>query len=200
MPRKAELDVIVSGDPEAVAERLKDSTRWSPQPYRGGPITFGNKPMKGRVRGDGAVVGLNERDWWSLFQPTADIAFEKTGAGTRVHGHVGMPDWLVWFLRGVVLLGLPAACTTAVWSLLSDGSPGTTAIAAFVVLFAVVVSVFGIGAHVHHANSQVDALKETVLQTVGHSGIPLDEATAALSEAMREATPTVRAGMDGVTE
>jgi len=200
MPRKVEVDTVVPGTPEQVAERLKDATRWSPQPFRGGPITFGDKPMKGRVSDDGAVVGLNRRDWWSLYQPTADITLEEAATGTRIRGHVGMPDWLVWLLRAVVLLVLPASCGAAAWALLADGSPGTTALAAGFTLFALVVSVLGIGAHVHHANEQVDTLRDTVLSTAGWSGVPLDATTAAQGEAMREASPPVRAGMDALKE
>ncbi len=185
MPRKLELDALVPGSPEEVAERVKSLTRWSLQPYRGGPITFGSKPLKGTVS-DGAVnVGLNRRDWFSMLQPTAKATLKPASTGTRIRGAVGMPDWLVWLLRGVILAGLPAAFGLAAYQLLGAGQP--LILAAFLA-FGLVVSVLGTGAHVAHSNEQVDALKAKILEAAGAS-IPAVSAAPSeeLEEAMREA-------------
>lgn len=184
MPRKLELDTLVPGTPEQVAERVKQATRWSLQPFRGGPITFGAKPLKGSVS-DGALnVGLNRRDWWSMYQPTAQATLEPASTGTRIRGAVGMPDWLVYLLRAVVLAGLPAVVGFASVQLLGAGRP--LILVAFV-LFALVISVLSIGAHVAHANEQVDALKAAVLAAAGSALGPVAAASSeAMAEAMRE--------------
>ncbi len=185
MPRKLELDALVPGSPDEVAERVKSLTRWSLQPYRGGPITFGSKPLKGTVSVDGVNVGLNRRDWFSMLQPTAKATLEPSSTGTRVRGAVGMPDWLVWLLRAVILAGLPAVFGLAAWQLLGAGQP--LILAAFVA-FGLVVSVLGTGAHVSHSNEQVDALKAKVLEAAGATVTPVSAASAEeLAEAMREA-------------
>jgi hypothetical protein len=184
MPRKLELDALVPGTPEEVAERVKNLTRWSLQPYRGGPITFGAKPLKGTVSDGSVNVGLNRRDWFSMLQPTAKAALEPTSTGTRIRGSVGMPDWLVWLLRAVILGGLPAAFGLAAYQLLGAGQP--LILAAFL-LFGIVVSVLGTGAHVAHANEQVDALKAEVLEAAGASIAPVSASSEELEEAMREA-------------
>ena len=185
MPRKLELDALVPGSPEEVAERVKSLTRWSLQPYRGGPITFGPKPLKGTVSVDGVNVGLNRRDWFSMLQPTAKATLEPSSAGTRIRGAVGMPDWLVWLLRAVIVVGLPAAFGFAGWQLLGAGQP--LILAAFIA-FGLVVSVLGTGAHVAHSNEQVDALKAKVLEAAGATVSTVSDAsTEELAEAMREA-------------
>ncbi len=185
MPRKVELDAIVSGSPEDVAARIKDDTRWSPTPYRGGVFTLGDKPLKGRVGDGGFTVGLNKRDWWTMLQPTAKAKLESSAAGTRVTGQVGMPDWMTWLLRGVVVAGIPGAIGAATLGLLSEGTPQAGLIAAGFTAFALVVGVLGTGAHVHHANEQVDELRAKVLEAAGRSVAVED--SAELAEAMREA-------------
>jgi len=187
MPRKVELDLLVPGDPEEVADRIKGQTRWSPQPFRGGPFTLGDKPMKGRVSGESSNVGLNKRDWWSLYQPTVNATLEPAATGTRIRGTVGMPDWLVWLLRAVVVLGIPGAVGVAALALLPAGQ---TAILALFVAAAVVMSVLGIGAHVHHADEQVDDLAARLMDASGASApITASEPSAELTEATREAEP-----------
>ncbi len=95
-----------------------------------------------------------------------------------------MPDWLVWLLRAVVLLGLPGVMGFASFQLLGAGQP--LILAAFVA-FALVISVLGIGAHVAHSNEQVDALKAAVVSAAGGAaGLVRVASSAALDEAMRE--------------
>ena len=187
MPRKVELDIIAPGDPEQVAERLKAETRWSPQPYRGGPFTFGDKPLKGNVSDESMNVGLNRKDWWSMLQPTAKATLEPSGTGTRIRGHVGMPDWMTWFLRFMVVVMIPFAVGVASWAAIGDGQP---LIAAAFALVALVAGVLGTGAHVAHANEQVDTLKAQVLESVGTTAVSSLAARASeaeMAEAMREA-------------
>ena len=185
MPRKLELDVFVPGTPEQVAERVKQATRWSLQPFRGGPITFGSKPLKGSVSDAALNVGLNRRDWWSMYQPTAKASLEPASTGTRIRGAVGMPDWLVYLLRAVVLVGLPAVLAFAGTLLLGEGRP--LVLAGFVA-FSLVISVLSIGAHVAHSNEQVDALKATLLAAAGASTASVGTASSEeLAEALREA-------------
>lgn len=187
MPRKVELDVIAPGDRAEVVARIDAATRWSPNPFRGGLFTFGDKPLKGRVSEDRATVGLNRRDLWALTQPTAQLTFEPGRTGTRIHGHVGMPDWLTWFFRFIVVVMIPLAIGAASWGAIGDGQP---LIAAAFTLVALIVGVFSTGAHVAHANEQVDALKATVLEVAGTSAVASLSARASeaeLAEAMREA-------------
>lgn len=185
MPRKVDLDAIVPGPPDEVAARLEGETRWSPTPYRGGVFTLGKKPLKGRVGAGGFTVGLNRRDWWTMLQPTAHATLEPAATGTRIRGEVGMPGWLVWLLRGVVVGGIPAAVGVSTMALLAEGTPQATVIAAGFAAFALVVGVLGTGAHVHHADEQVDELQATVLEVAGRSGATED--STELAEAMREA-------------
>jgi len=171
MPRRIEIDQRVPGDPDEVAARLSENTRLSLTPYRGGPFTLGRKPLKGTVGKRTFRVGLNRRDWWSFLQPTARAALEETPTGTRVHGEVGMPGWLVWLLRGVVVAGIPTAVGASTLALLADGSPGNLAIAAGCAGFSALIGVFGTGAHVHHADSQVDALRDAVVAAAGGAAV-----------------------------
>jgi len=187
MPRKVELDIIAPGDPDEVMRRIKEHTRWSLQPYRGGPFTFSDKPFKGRVEDDSMTVGLNRRDWWSLLQPTARATFEPAATGTRIRGEVSVPDWMTWMLRFMVVVMVPLAAGVGAWAALSDGQP---VIAAVFALFAVLVTVFSLGWNLSHANEQVDALKAEVLKVAGTSalGSVLSQASEAeVAEAMREA-------------
>ncbi|MCO4768895.1 MAG: hypothetical protein KDA24_02620 [Deltaproteobacteria bacterium] len=167
MPRKLELDLLVDGEPEEVAERLKEETRWSPQPYRGGPLTFGKKPLKGRVAEGKATVGLNKSDWWSMLQPTASVTLDKSATGTRIQGHVGMPDFMVWTLRLVAVLFMPLVVGVSTLSLLGEGTASAAMIAAAFAAFALLVTVLGLGAHVHHANEQVDELRDQLVTSAG---------------------------------
>ncbi len=182
MPRKVEVDVLVDGTPEEVSEKLKENTRFSPVPYRGGPLTFGKKPMKGRVGQDRATVGLNRRDWWSMLQPTAEVTLEPAPTGTRVKGAVGMPDWMTWLLRAVVVLGIPGATGFASFQLLRDGGALGPYIAMAFTLFAIGVAIFGVGAHVHHANEQVDTLKERLVEAAGGPKLLASDPVGASSE------------------
>ena len=200
MPKKKAVDIRVTGTPSEVAERLKQATRYSVQPVRGGPWTFGDKPLKGMVTERGATVGLNRRDWMSLMQPTAQLTFEESGAGTRVHGMLGIPDWLVWLMRFGVVVGVPFAVGAAAFGLLADGSAGTTALAAGFAAFAVLVTIFGVGMNMNNADGQMNDLEQAVRRWTSASGVPLDAETDALSEEMREAAPGVRAGMDALRE
>lgn len=188
MPRRLELDQLVPGDPDAVAERLEQSTRFSPTPYRGGPFTLGERPLKGRVGKGRLNLGLNRRDWWSLLQPTARASLEPAASGTHVRGEVGMPGWLVWLLRGVVVGGIPAAVGFATLQLLADGSPAAVGIAAGFAGFSALVGIFGTGLHVAHADAQVEELKAAVLDAA--RGTPAEAAVEAALRRAEEPAPT----------
>ena len=194
MPRKVELDVLTPGTPDEVAGRIKARTRFSVQPYRGGPLTFGDQPLKGTATAGSINVGLNRRDWWSMMQPTAKATLQATHTGTRIQGAVGMPDWVTWALRFVVVVVAPTAVGVAASAALGDGQ---TVIAAAFAGLAMLGAVGGVGAHVAHANEQVDALKAAVLQAAGTGSLQsLSEgvAAAAREAATGEAEERGRAG------
>jgi len=154
--------------PEAATAQLKQQTRFSLTPFQGSFITLGGAPLKGRVSARGFTVGLNERDWLTLLQPTARGTIRTGDGGAVVDVTVSLPPLMLWYLRIVVGLLIPlllVAGGTAVFvgSMPLSAAAGVFGVAALMLAMIVV----GVGINMNNVDKQVDALAAQVEAVLG---------------------------------
>lgn len=163
MPKIERVDATVSGSPDDVSRRLKDQTALRLFPSSARPIVWGGRPLAGHVGARGLRVAQNRADLLGRVLPVAVGRLEPTAGGTRITAEVGMPRWLVYYLRAVwvllVLLGVGGVGALATGFVSLDVAMVVGALA--LAPLAVAVSV---GIHVAHADAQVEALAALLLR------------------------------------
>ena len=182
MPKVIEIEQYSDMDPEQLEAALKENTRFSLTPFRGSPFA-GDKSLKGKVKDGDVDVGLSQRDWLTLMQPTFQGRIEALSTGgSRLVGRAGMPAHIVWAMRLSTAVAVPAAIVAAAWPVLSElGSQGPLAAGALA-LFMSVFAILGVGVNVAHAEKQIPQLEATLASLAGVAP-PLGDGQSSASEA-----------------
>lgn len=168
MAKNTTFTSFVPLPPEEVSQRLKSQTRFAWTPYRGGVLSPGQHPLRGRVSPKRFTVALNRRDPLALLQPTARGRMTAVPGGTEVEVVVGLPAVLLWYMRIVVAVFMPGLLFTVGVALLVAGAPQGSVLAVFGLLaFVVVGGIFGIGSSMNNVDGQVDALTDQVQSMLG---------------------------------
>lgn len=185
MPKTVQIDQHSTLSPAELEVALKAETRFSLVPFQGSPLG-GRAQLRGRVRKGRVNVGLAHRDWWTLLQPTFRGRIEPSSTGgSRLVGELGVPRWLVWELRLAFGVVVPLGILAAGWPMLQEwGSTGLLATGAFA-LVAVLMTIFGIGLQLSHADQLLDRTAGVLDGIAG--GAPVGTATGT---AQSRATPS----------
>lgn len=184
MPRHIAIDQRTSVSPEVITERLKKETRWSLIAFQGSPLTLGSKPLKGVIKKDAFTIGLNHRDLLQMLQPTARMKLEKQADGsTRVHGEVGIPAAMIWFLRGITGLVAPAAVVAAMVGAFSSSWMLALGVGALMAVGLII----GTGISINNAEGQLETLARKVEDIISVSGPSSTSTTEASRDAHRAA-------------
>lgn len=162
MARVRRIERFVPLPPEAVADRLREHTRWSLLPGQGSVLTDGDAPLRGRVSSDGFTVSLNQRDLMGRVQATARGRLRMAPGGTKVEATVSVPPGMLWYMR-IVPIVVPLLLIGAAITLFVSGAPLEAVGLLFALLVMVMsISVGSIGLHMNNADAQVDPLTEQV--------------------------------------
>lgn len=192
MPKSVQIDQRSSLSPNELEERLRETTRWSLVPYQGSPFG-GRSKLRGRIRGGTVNLGLAERDLLTLLQPTLRGRIEPTAdGGSRLVGELGVPAWLVWQLRFAFLVIVPGGILAAGYPLVQDlGPSGWLAAAAFAVV-AVLMTMFGIGHQLAHAETLLPKTEAVIAGIAQGAGDPNPPQPTAERDARRRARAAAR--------
>lgn len=163
MPKSRQIDWTVPGSPEEVARRLKLHTRWRPFVMQSSMFGGGKRPLGGRVSARRFVVTSDERSPMQWMAAVARCDLEATpGGATRVRGEVGMPGAVVWYLRAAAIL-MALLVGAIPFLIASEGASGNVVAWSLLNMLLVLgLSVFAIGAHVNHADSQIPRVVEAL--------------------------------------